>query len=217
MILVPVKILRNAKQRLAPALDQASRYALAQAMLHDVAEALSRWPARPEVAFVTSDEFAVELARQFDFEVIADNFNRSETDAIEMATNICVARGLENTLVIPGDIPLVSGAELQQVMEAAPPQGTVLVPAADGRGTNAAYRAPAGLFPLRFGNDSFHPHLAAAQGCNRPCVVLRLPGIGLDVDNPADLQDLISAPGDTRAQRLARQWNLSDYPLAANE
>ncbi len=217
MILVPVKILKNAKQRLSPVLDQHCRFALAQAMLQDVAEALANWPSRPEVAFVTSDPFALELAQEFDFEVIADDFKRSETDAIEMASSICVDRGIESTLVIPGDIPLVSGFELQQVMDAAPKEGSVLVPASDGRGTNAAYRNPAALFPLRFGNDSFKPHRAAAQATGKPCVILSLPGIGLDIDNPADLQALITAAGEGHAQRLARNWSLSDYPVAANE
>jgi 2-phospho-L-lactate guanylyltransferase len=82
----------------------------------------------------------------------------------------------------------------------------VLVPAGDGRGTNAAFRRPADLFPLRFGNDSFKPHHAAAQATGRPCVILQLPGIAVDVDNPADLQQLVALPGDTRAQRLLREW-----------
>jgi 2-phospho-L-lactate guanylyltransferase len=90
----------------------------------------------------------------------------------------------------------------------------VLVPAADGRGTNAAFRRPANLFPLRFGNDSFKPHHAAAQATNKTCIILHLPGIAVDVDNPADLQDLISRPGETRAQRLAREWALTDRLLA---
>jgi len=41
MILVPVKNLKQAKQRLVPALDQATRTELAKAMLHDVLEVLS--------------------------------------------------------------------------------------------------------------------------------------------------------------------------------
>jgi len=31
------------------------------------------------------------------------------------------------------------------------------------------------------------------------------------------LQTLTDAPGETRAQRLLRQWNLTDLPLAASE
>jgi 2-phospho-L-lactate guanylyltransferase len=218
MILVPVKNLRNAKQRLATVLDQSSRLALAQAMLHDVLETLGHWPGRPdEVAVVTSDSFAMELASSFDFRIIAETANRSETDAIEMATEICQSQGADSTLVIPGDIPLVQGWELGKIFASTPQQGCVLAPSSDRRGTNAAWRRPAGLFPLRFGNDSFRPHLNAARATGQPCVVLSLPGIGLDVDTPADLQQLAAEPGNTRAQRLARQWDLTAYPLAANE
>jgi 2-phospho-L-lactate guanylyltransferase (CobY/MobA/RfbA family) len=48
-------------------------------------------------------------------------------------------------------------------------------------------------------------------------VVLSLPGIALDIDNPSDLRKLAEAPGETQAQRLARQWDFSDLSLAANE
>jgi 2-phospho-L-lactate guanylyltransferase len=217
MILVPIKSLANAKQRLAAVLDQPTRTQLAQAMLFDVLEVLGTWVSRPEVSIVTSDPFASELARRFEFQIIPDNTNRSETDAIEMATRFCESRGVDSTLIIPGDIPLIQACELEQILEAAPDQGSVLVPAANGRGTNAAWRRPAGLFPLRFGNDSFKPHLMAARSTQKPCVVLSLPGIGLDIDNPSDLRQLADAPGETRAQRMARQWDLTDLSLAANE
>jgi 2-phospho-L-lactate/phosphoenolpyruvate guanylyltransferase len=217
MILIPVKSLANAKQRLAAVLDQPTRTLLAQAMLFDVLETLGAWVGRPEVSIVTSDPFALELARRFEFQVIPDNTNRSETDAIEMATRFCESRGVDSTLVIPADIPLIQVCEVERILEVAPDQGSVLVPAADQRGTNAAWRRPAGLFPLRFGNDSFKPHLKAARATQKPCVVLSLPGIALDIDNPSDLRQLAEAPGETRAQRLARQWDLTDLSLAANE
>ena len=61
------------------------------------------------------------------------------------------------------------------------------------------------LFPLRFGNDSYKPHHAAAKATGKPCIVLELPGIAVDVDNPEDLQQLMSLPGETRAQQFARE------------
>jgi 2-phospho-L-lactate guanylyltransferase len=207
VILVPVKNLTSAKQRLAAVLDQPSRTALAQAMLHDVLTTLHKWKARPAVAVVTSDSYAVTLAAEFEFEVIPDPDNPGETGAIEMATRICVERGADSTLVIPADIPLIESWELEEILKSAPAEGSVLVPAADGRGTNAAFRRPANLFPLRFGNDSFKPHHAAAQATGKPCVILNLPGISVDVDNPEDLERLISLPGETRAQRLVREWD----------
>ena len=205
MILVPVKNLSSAKQRLAGILDQPSRTALAQAMLYDVLTTLDRWDNRPQVAVVTSDPFATNLATEYRFEIIPDSDNPGETGAIEMATRICVERGVKSTLVIPADIPLIEAWELEEILKKAPSEGSVLVPAADGRGTNAAFRCPANLFPLRFGNDSFKPHHAAAEASGKPCVVLNLPGIAVDVDNPPDLEELLASPGETLAQRFARE------------
>jgi 2-phospho-L-lactate guanylyltransferase len=127
-----------------------------------------------------------------------------------MATHLCVSRGIDSTLVIPADTPLIQASEVDALLTQAPEVGSVLVPAADGRGTNAIFRRPANLFPLRFGNDSFKPHLAAARATGKHCVVLEFPGIALDVDNPADLRRLMQQPGETRAQSLVRQWALDD-------
>ena len=216
MILVPIKNTASAKQRLASVLDQSSRTQLAQAMLTDVLMTLQGWKNRPKVGIVTSDPYATKLAAECQFDVIPDPDNPGETGAIEMATRICVERGEGSALVIPADIPLVEAWELEQIYKHAPAQGSVLVPAADGRGTNAALRRPANLYPLRFGNDSFKPHHAAAQASGKPCMVLNLPGIAVDVDNPADVRQLLSLPGNTLAQRLVRRWNLPDTLLAAD-
>jgi 2-phospho-L-lactate guanylyltransferase len=208
VILVPIKNTASAKQRLGSVLDQPARTQLAQAMLADVLTTLHEWKNRPKVGIVTSDPYAMKLAADYQFEVIPDPENPGETGAIEMATRGCVERGEDSTLVIPADIPLIESWELEEIYKHAPAEGSVLVPAGDGRGTNAAFRRPAGLFPLRFGNDSFKPHHAAAQATGKPCVVLNLPGIAVDVDSPPDLRQLLSLPGETRAQRLARSWNL---------
>lgn len=209
MILVPVKNLREAKQRLSSVLNADERFALARAMCEDVLGELARWPGRPAVAVVSSDTFARELAARFGFEVIADDQNVSETNAIEMATAVCCGRGAAWTLVMPADIPLVEWKELEKVVEAAPARGAVLATDAAGRGTNAAYRSPADLFPLRFGNDSFRPHLAAAKATGLPCVVLDLPSVARDIDRPEDLLAVAQAGGERRSQVLLRSWNLA--------
>ena len=214
MILIPVKNSSTAKQRLSSVLDQPSRTRLAQAMLHDVLAVLKEWPRCPAVALVTSDPYAAALAREYAFEIIPDPDNPGETGAIEMATQLCEQRGIDTTLVIPADIPLIQPQELDEILKHVPAEGSVLIPAADGRGTNAVLRRPANLFPLRFGNDSFKPHYAAAKATSKPCIVLNLPGIALDIDNPADLQELIARPGEARAQRLAREWALDQRLLA---
>lgn len=209
MILIPVKNLSDAKQRLSSALSPEGRFALAQAMCADVLQAVADWKARPVVAVVTSDLFARDLALRLNFDLIADD-NSGETSAIEVATAACKARGAESTLVLPADIPLIEVSELQAIADRAPISGgTVLVPDAAGRGTNAAWRSPADLFPLRFGNDSFLPHQAAAKATGLPCIVLELTGIARDVDRPADLQELAATAGERQSQKLVRSWNLA--------
>jgi len=216
MILVPVKDLTNAKQRLAPILEQPARTHLARTMLQDVLEALAEFGG-DEVSLVTSDLFATELAKSYGFGIIRDESNQSETAAIAMATHVCEDRGVQSTLVIPADIPLIVAPELRAIYEKAPQIGSVLVPAHDGRGTNAILQRPAALFPLRFGNDSFLPHLAAAKAIDQRCIVLSLSGIGLDIDTPDDLRALALAAGDKRSQALARRLLKTTAGFAKDE
>ena len=204
MILVPVKNLGQAKQRMASVLDQTARTDLAKTMLLDVLQAIAAYK-REKAAIVTSDPFALEQAEYFGFDVIADHSNLSETDAIEVASEVCKERGVESTLVIPGDIPLIEPEDLAAIYKHAPGLGCVVVPSADNRGTNAVLRAPAALFPLRFGNDSFWPHLSAAIATGKPSIVLPLSRIALDIDTPEDLRQLANVSGEKPSQQLARK------------
>lgn len=207
ILLIPVKSLTTAKQRLAAALDQERRSQLAEAMLRDVMTAAAGARDRIDVALVTGDARARALAAEFGFLVIADPRNESETAAIEGATAWCEQRGYDTTIVVPGDIPLITSDELRRVLDAAPAEGAVFVPAYDRRGSNCILRRPAAIIPLRFGNDSFLPHCEAMRTTGRELVVLEMPGIGLDIDNPHELELLLQRDGSTNAQRLLRSWN----------
>ncbi len=213
MILIPFKDASTAKQRLSAVLSQEQRTLLARTMLNDVCAALAEVKPRPAVALVTNDAFATGLARDYGFEIILDKSNLGESEAIAMATVEAEQRGADFTLVLPGDIPLLHASEVEAVLAAMPERGSVLVPAGDGRGTNAVLRRPCSLFPLRFGNDSFLPHHAAARATATKCVVLdnaALPGIALDIDRPADLAQMLALPIRTRSQRLLCDWDLPE-------
>ena len=209
-LLIPVKNLTNAKQRLAEALDQPQRSKLAEAMLRDVMNAAAGVTGRLDVFVVTGDERASAMASEFNFGVVQDTRNESETAAIEMATAWCEREGYDTTVVVPGDIPLITSAELHRVLDAAPLEGAVFVPAYDRRGSNCILRRPASIIPLRFGNDSFLPHCEAMKKTFKPLIILEMPGIGLDVDNPHELELLVQREaGDTNAQRLLRSWRIA--------
>src|SRR5450755_3780301 len=216
-LLIPVKNLTNAKQRLSEALDQVQRSQLAEAMLRDVMSAAAGVAERLDIYLVTGDERVRDMATEFRFGVIEDSCNESETAAIAMATAWCAQQEYDTTVVVPGDIPLITSAELHRVLDAAPAEGAVFVPAYDRRGSNCILRRPASIIPLRFGNESFLPHCEAMKKTGKELVILEMPGIGLDIDNPHELELLVKHDGDTHAQRLLRSWGFGHRDLDAWE
>src|SRR5450755_1406611 len=216
-LLIPVKDLNNAKQRLSEALNQAQRSQLAEAMLRDVMSAAAGVAECLDVYLVTGDERAAAMAAEFNLGVIEDSCNASETAAIAMATAWCAQQEYDTTVVVPGDIPLITSAELHRVLDAAPAEGAVFVPAYDRRGSNCILRRPASIIPLRFGNESFLPHCEAMKKTGKPLIILEMPGIALDIDNPHELQLLLQRDGDTHAQRLLRSWGFASLASEAWE
>ncbi len=178
-------------------------------MLRDVMSAAAGVAERLNVFLVTGDARAGAIAAEFRFGVIEDTRNESETAAIEMATAWCERQGYDTTVVVPGDIPLITSAEVHRVLDAAPPEGAVFVPSYDRRGSNCVLRRPASIIPLRFGNDSFLPHCEAMKKTGKPLIILEMPGIGLDIDNPHELEVLVQREGETHAQHLLRSWGFA--------
>jgi 2-phospho-L-lactate guanylyltransferase len=106
-------------------------------------------------------------------------------------------------LAVPGDIPLVTAEEIGALAAAhrhAP--SFTIAPSHDERGSNAVLCSPPDVVPLRFGPDSFFPHLRAAEAHGIRPSVLHLPGVGLDIDNPEDLAAFARRPSSTRTRAL---------------
>lgn len=201
---VPVKDLINAKQRLVPALAAAERAALAAAMLEDVLTALA--VARLDrVWVVTRDTPVIALARARGAEALTEDANRGHTAAVARAQAEATRIGADVFLTIPGDVPCVTPDEIRSLARAAAPGAPAFVPSRSGLGTNGAALAPPDTMPLTFGEPSFDNHLAAARARGLEPRVLALPGLGLDVDAPDDLDALV-ATGATASARLVASW-----------
>jgi 2-phospho-L-lactate guanylyltransferase len=185
---VPVKEFAGAKQRLASLLTPAQRQALAAAMLEDVLAALVAAPLAG-IMVNTVDPIAGELARRYGARVVSEGARAGHTGAVMAMARILGGEGREGMLTVPGDIPRVTPAEIAAVVEARRPAPSLtIVPAHDERGSNAVLCVPPTVMQLRFGDDSFLPHLAAARALGMELTIVRMPGIGLDIDQPQDLQ-----------------------------
>lgn len=208
---IPVKETAVAKQRLAETMPSRLRQALALAMLEDVLAAVAAVSELQGVALVTVDRVAAEIARRFGAEIWSDGAHDGHTGAVKAAAGRLAANG-RTMLTIPGDVPLVTAADIRGVLaaHAAAPAFTI-VPAWDERGSNTIICSPAEAVPLRFGPDSYFPHLAAARARGLTPATVRNGAIALDIDEPSDLTKFMERRSATRSFRLLdecrAQWD----------
>lgn len=186
--IVPVKETEAAKQRLTPLLTLVQRRELAAAMVEDVLDVLASVAALAGIVVVTLDARAAEFAHRIGARVLTDGARDGHTGAVAAAIRLLVREGRAGMITLPGDIPRITPDEVAAVLAAhrAAPSFTI-VPAHDDRGSNAVICSPPDAAPLRFGEDSFFPHLDAARERGIEPTVVRLAGIGMDIDHPADL------------------------------
>ncbi|MGE0034609.1 MAG: 2-phospho-L-lactate guanylyltransferase [Xanthobacteraceae bacterium] len=205
---VPFKGTAQVKQRLAAALTPPQRQALALAMLGDVLQTLSAVDELRGVLLVTTDPEAITLAAQFGAEVSSDHAHEGHTGAVMGAASQLAAEGV-GLMTVPGDIPLVAPDDIRELLDAhAPAAGFTIAPAHDELGSNAVLCTPANAAPLRFGDNSFFPHLAAARAHGIEPRVVRLPRIALDIDTPQDLTQFLLTPSQTRSRALLDRWGV---------
>lgn len=191
-LLLPIKDLRNAKQRLAVALTPEERFGLANAMLADTIRAVQGVRNADRIFVVSNYALAVELAAQNGWEVLREQEQISESVSVDFASRLCAERGITSLLRLPLDLPLVRASDIDEVLAAEiSPPSAVIVPSRDGTGTNALLRTPPGLFPSRFGPDSFRKHLREAEQASGKIVVRRNPRLEMDVDDESDLRALL--------------------------
>jgi 2-phospho-L-lactate/phosphoenolpyruvate guanylyltransferase len=203
-VLIPVKDLRRAKQRLAPLLSSADRQGLAHAMFEDVCAAAAAARGIERVFLVSSYGPALEKARGLGWEMIRETAQDSESASVDFASRLCATRGVESLLRLPIDVPLVEAEDIELLftqLSAAP--CAVICPSRSGTGTNALLRRPPGLFASHFGPGSFARHLREAARVGVRCTIVTNARLGMDVDDGEDLQVLLSC---IRPQTATGRW-----------
>jgi 2-phospho-L-lactate guanylyltransferase len=199
--LIPAKRFSRAKSRLSPLLDHEERTLLAQAMLRDVLGIVSRSRCFAGVLLVSGD---VEVARMG-----ADYGVATLMDPTEAGTNAAVQYGLDHLgsvgagscVVVQGDLPFLSRAELAAVVLTLQRCDMVVVPATRDGGTNILGLARPDLISPQFGSDSHARHLRTAADLGIVAEVLHLHGAGHDIDIAVDLE--FDAEPGTGAHTLA--------------
>jgi 2-phospho-L-lactate/phosphoenolpyruvate guanylyltransferase len=216
---VPVKELEGAKQRLSSALNPEERRTLASVMLEDVLDAVSAVRELAGLAVVTIDPVATALAGRYGARIVTEGAREGHTGAVAAAQRLLAREGKAGMMTMPGDIPLVTSAEIAETLAAhrAAPAFTI-VPAHDDLGSNTVICSPPDVVPLRFGEDSFTPHLDAARARGIDPLIVRQQGIGMDIDHPVDLVSFLrmSPRRPTRTLAFLEQSGVAARLLATS-
>jgi 2-phospho-L-lactate guanylyltransferase len=191
-LLIPIKHPSNAKTRLAQLLSLDERQRLVWAMFEDVSRAVREARKPDRVVIVTSYPRAVERAREFEWEVLIEDSQRSESASVDWASGVLAERGVDAVMRLPADLPLVRAEDIDALLSIRlDSPGAVLAPSREGTGTNAIIRTPPSLFPSRFGPNSLALHRQEAARVGVECMVVENGRIALDIDEPGDVELLL--------------------------
>ncbi|MGD0645230.1 MAG: 2-phospho-L-lactate guanylyltransferase [Candidatus Bathyarchaeia archaeon] len=204
---VPVKSLGASKKRLSSVLNPQERRQLTLAMLEDVLGALQT-SVVDDTVVVSNDLRVSDVVGKFGAMYLAQKTSGLNS-AIEEATEWCVQEGAEAVLVLPADIPLLSSADVDKIVELGNFKGqtVVLSPSYNG-GTNAIFQNPPNLIHMCFGSRSFARHIKEAQS-KGVCVKLNYStSVATDIDSSEDLSKLRKAESNTASRRVLDQFNM---------
>jgi 2-phospho-L-lactate guanylyltransferase len=185
-LVVPVKVLAQAKSRLAGLADE-RRSRLALAMAADTVAAAIRADAVAVVLVVTDDPEVGDAVGDLGAVVLADEpaagLNEALRHGAAYARDQWPGRGVAG---LAADLPALRPEELTSALTAAASRRVAFVPDAAGTGTTLFAATPGAEFQPRFGRLSRRRHLA--DGAAELAAGLQLTGLRRDVDTIDDLR-----------------------------
>ena len=195
--LVLVKNFGQAKTRLRPVLDVAECAVLAESMARDVLDAL-QGSRRVEIVKLLGTGANVErLGAEYDCQMLEDAAVDNLNASLGQAARAVEHAGATTLLVLPLDLPLLAGQDIDALLDAHA-GGLTICPAEQNDGTNALVVTPPTAIPFRYGLLSARKHLEEGRAGGLECRVFRSAAFSRDIDTPEDLRWLCQQPATGR-------------------
>jgi 2-phospho-L-lactate guanylyltransferase len=180
--LIAIKERARCKTRLADVLRPPERIDLVRSMLTAVLAAAGNAQTVHQVIVISPERDTVPA----EIPVLADT-GESLNTALVQAHTMVREFGCHEIVVLPADLPLITSAEIDELVRAARAGGFAMATDAAGVGTNALCLMSTQPFRFQFGPDSRRLHLQEAQRLGSSPQVVHLAGLEFDVDSSADL------------------------------
>jgi 2-phospho-L-lactate/phosphoenolpyruvate guanylyltransferase len=196
------------KTRLSPYLSDMMREGLIYSMLKDVIAAASGARFVDEVILVTKDMGAIYEGRKLGASIYDEGDLRGINAAVDALALECGRRGHQQLLILPADIPLITAEDIEHIYGVTGLNHVMVVPSADGSGTNALYMSPPGIIFPSFGAGSYQKHLNNARQANVAFSTRVYERIALDVDLPEDLWNVAAKGIGTHTTQFIETYRL---------
>jgi 2-phospho-L-lactate guanylyltransferase len=186
-VIVLIKDLDVAKQRLGDILEPKARRALA---LRNAERAIRAAAVGDHRLVVAGSAEVKDIAQRLGADALMER--RQEGQNVAAMRGIAQARkgGARAVLLLSSDLPLVTPKSVRDLLEFAgrlTPPAVVAAPALGRGGTNALYLNPPDAISLHFGADSLEEFRKDAETRGVKFATHRSEALALDLDEPADL------------------------------
>ena len=189
-IIVPFKNFKLAKSRMRKDLSDKKTEEVVEKMLQHVLGEVSKCKISDGNFLITNDQKAISIAKMVGIKAIIEKEQISESVSVDYASKLLMNNGGESVLRIPGDLPLISHRDLDNIFNESIDSGcNIIVPSKSGSGTNALLRNPPNIIKSFFGEDSFKKHVNEFKKKKAQYKVIKNHNIGLDIDCIQDLKD----------------------------
>jgi len=178
-------------------------------MLTDVLTALRQVDEIDGISVISPDSHVLALASSLGSDPIAEIADVTGIGrALERAIS-SMSPPPEAVVIILGDLPEVTPADIESLVEALPDPGVSAAPSNDG-GTSALAARPPSVIEFHYGPESFRRHREAAKKAGVEFKEVRLESLANDMDTEEDLRGLLSRPATTTTQRVLARLGVAD-------
>lgn len=188
--LVPIKARTECKGRLAGCLAPSERLGIVREMAARVLAAARKSHSIDHVAVVTPERDCVPMDV-----LVIDDPGGGLNPALDFARQQLIARGADELVVLPADLPLVTAADIELLVARGRQTGFALATDTACTGTNALFLRPTDAFRFQFGPESRRHHVAEGARLGWTTEPVRTRGLEFDLDRVEDLNHL-RAQGD---------------------
>jgi 2-phospho-L-lactate guanylyltransferase len=187
-VIVLVKDLDQAKQRLGDVLDARARRALA---LRNAERAIRAAAGGDHRLVIGGSSEVRELADRLGVQAVIERRQQGQNVAAQLGIEHALKGKARAVLILSSDLPLVTLDSVKDMLDVAgrvSPPAVVAAPAHGRGGTNALYLSPPDAISLHFGADSLRAFQREAETQGVNFAVHRSDAIALDLDEPEDLE-----------------------------